>query len=86
MSVTIARVTVAATATKLADGNCRRVEIFNTSATSFDVGGSGVTSGAGRPVAQNSSVVFEFDGDETSLYGITASGTASAAVTKYVRG
>lgn len=85
MSVTIGRVTVAATATKLWDGNCRCVEVKNTSSTVVDVGGSAVTAGGGYPLAQNASVVFWFDGDETAGYGITASGTADVAVVKYIR-
>ncbi len=85
MSVTIGRVTVAATATKLWDGNCRKVEVKNTSATAVDIGGSGVTTGAGYPLAQNATLVVEFDGDNMAGYGITASGTASVAVVKYIR-
>ena len=85
--MTVGRVTVAATATKLWDGNVRRVEVKNTSATVFDVGGSGVTSGTGYPLAQNATLVIEFaDNEEAAGFGITASGTASAAVVKITRG
>lgn len=88
MTVKTNAVTVTTTATALSTvptdaTSGQSVCPYNDSATVFYVGGSDVTaSGAkkGVPVAANSyGPGFQLDGGE-SLYGITASGTASCIV------
>lgn len=82
MAVTADKVTVAATATVVADVDPtrRRIVFKNANATTIYVGGSGVTTTAGYPLAQNEVLVVdqghrEDTSPQQAWYGIVASGT-----------
>jgi hypothetical protein len=86
MAVVAASVTVATTATLLsassetdhASGQSVMVKVPTGGATVY-IGGSGVTSAAGFPVAAGEATAFDLS-PEDALYGITASGTQAVNV------
>lgn len=82
---TSSRVSVAATATQLWGGDVESVEVVNLGSASIDIGGSAVTSGAGRPLAPGEAYTVEFEKNVGPGYGIAASGTVSVAVTKILK-
>lgn len=78
------RVTVTTAATLLASGpgspnDTTGCAVQNMGAAAVDIGGSGVTSGAGFPLAAGASLGVDL-GPTDKLYAIAASGTVSVAV------
>jgi len=87
MAVTADKVTVAATATAIApvDPTRRRIVIKNTNATTIYVGGSGVDTTDGYPLAQNEVLIIDQQHREDTAaqqgwYGVVASGTQNINV------
>lgn len=87
MAVTADKVTVAATATVIApvDPTRRRIVVKNANATTIYIGGSGVDTTDGYPLAQNEVLVIaqqhrEDTAPQQAWYGIVASGTQPANV------
>lgn len=84
MTVEAAAVSVATTATALhstesADSDPISLVIYNNGASTIYVGGSGVTTSTGIPVAAGACLVGELAAGER-VYGIVASGTVEARV------
>lgn len=82
MAVTADKVTVAATATVIApvDPTRRRIIFKNPNSTTIYIGGSGVDTTEGYPLAQNEVLVVdqghrEDTSPQQAWYGIVASGT-----------
>jgi hypothetical protein len=85
MAVVGSRVTVATTATRLdtsTAGNMARSSVLvrNRGAAAVDLGGSGVTSGAGFQLDPGEAVDVDIVASDSGLYGIAASGTVRCDV------
>lgn len=84
MSVASQAVSVGTTATQLTGGDTGAKSgsfaVANVGAATIYIGGSGVTTATGFPIAAGESMSFDLRSATDEIYGIVASGTVAARV------